>query len=145
MSIVIKVLNKEDGFYSVRIKPEIGHAYVREFSKAALDEYVDGARNYCNWKGYDFIYEDGEKESDKLFNRDSDGDETEYYIEVGCNYVDTKDASNMPDAVSFIMGQYNNGSHELDSLINVSVEDARLFAQAILNLCDRIEGPDYEQ
>jgi hypothetical protein len=56
MAMVITLVSVEDGLCKVEIKPEVGNAYHRDFSKAALEEYVESAKEYCSHKGYDFIY-----------------------------------------------------------------------------------------
>ena len=143
MAMVVRVLSKDDGFYSVRIKPEVGHAYLREFSKAALNEYVEGAKKYCDWKGYDFVFDDGTEEADRLYCRNEDGTEENDFIRVESNYEEEKDGCGKPDAVSFTVGQYVPGKEghpfDYDNMITVSTEEARLFAQAILNLCNKID------
>jgi uncharacterized protein YciU (UPF0263 family) len=56
MAMVITLENVKDGVCMVKVKPEVGHAFNREFSKKALQEYVNSAQDYCENKGYDFMY-----------------------------------------------------------------------------------------
>lgn len=59
------------------------------------------------------------------------------YLLVQSNYVFEREGKGKADAVNFIMGV--DGVNEVDSLINVSTSDARRFAQAILDICDKID------
>lgn len=56
MAMVITLESVEGGICKVKIKPEVGTAYDREFSRLALEEYVEQAQSYCKHKGYEFIY-----------------------------------------------------------------------------------------
>lgn len=65
-------------------------------------------------------------------------DQEEYhYLNVDHNYKLPVEGKGQKDAVSFFMGVYD--TKEIEMLINVPTEDARQFAQAILNICDEIE------
>lgn len=63
-----------------------------------------------------------------------------YYLDVESEYEDPADGKGQKNAVSFVMSHYNINGLEIDSVVNVSVEDARKFATAILKVCDEIEG-----
>lgn len=83
----------------------------------------------------------------RLYSTDSEGNEEKYYILVESNYNQGSDGKEQSDAVSLLVGQYvgdeqpeKKNPFEIDSVINVSTYEARLFAQAILDLCDEIEG-----
>lgn len=79
--------------------------------------------------------------NERLYSKDSNGKEERYYILVESNYNLDVNGKGQPDAVSFVAGQYvEDGKFEIDSVINVSTEEARLFAKAILLQCDAIEG-----
>lgn len=65
---------------------------------------------------------------------------TEFYLSVESNYFDNKDAKGQDDVILFEMGQYPDGKHEIDSIVIVSIADARQFAHDILELCDQIEA-----
>lgn len=60
-----------------------------------------------------------------------------YYLEVEANYKVPEEGKGQKDAVNFFTGQEHVNA--LDSLISVSTDDARKFAEAILSLCDRID------
>lgn len=144
MAMIVTLESIEDGFCKVRIKPEIGTAYYREFSKAALSEYVEDARNYCEYKGYEFIYNDKTESQERLYSKNSDGIEENDFILVECQYEEEQYAYGKPDAISFTVGQYVPGKKghpfDYDNMITVSTSEARLFAQAILKLCEEIDG-----
>lgn len=72
MAMIITLENVEGGICKVRIKPEVGHAFYREFSHSALGEYVESAQNYCEHKGYDFIYLDHSKNKFNLTEQQFD-------------------------------------------------------------------------
>lgn len=83
----------------------------------------------------------------RLYSKDENGKEENYYILVESNYNLDVDGKDQPDAISLLVGQYvgveqpdKKNPFEIDSIINVSTEEARRFAQAILDLCDYIEG-----
>lgn len=58
MAMIVTLKDVNGGFYKVEIKREIGtDKEVREFTKKALNEYLESARSYCKNKGYEFIYE----------------------------------------------------------------------------------------
>lgn len=59
------------------------------------------------------------------------------YLEVESNYKVPEEGKGQQDAVNFFMGQEHVNA--LDSLISVSTEDARKFAESIIALCDRID------
>lgn len=61
-----------------------------------------------------------------------------HYVAVESNYIEPHDGNGKPDAVSIFMGILD--SNEIDILITVPTEEARRFAQAILSVCDEIEG-----
>lgn len=61
-----------------------------------------------------------------------------FYLEVEENYKVPEEGQGQQDAVNFFMGQEHVNA--LDSLISVSVEDVRKFAEFIIALCDRIDG-----
>lgn len=146
MAIVVRVLNFEDGFYSVRIKPEVGHAYVREFSKAALEEYIEDTKRYCEWKSYEFIYKDETEAKERLYSKKENGKEEDDFILVESHYFEAKDGCGKHDAISFTVGKFVGTEQpekvhpfEYDNMITVSTKEARSFAQAILILCETIE------
>lgn len=58
MAMIVSVESVNDGLYTVKIKREIGTGReTREFTRKALEEYLDGAEEYCKMKGYEFIFE----------------------------------------------------------------------------------------
>lgn len=63
-----------------------------------------------------------------------------YYLEVESEYFEPRDGKGKNNAVSFVMGQHNENGHEIDSVVSVSVENAREFAKTILTVCDEIEA-----
>jgi hypothetical protein len=62
MIVTLKTITKE-GFFKVQIKPAVGEKYHREFTAAALYEYLQAADFYCESKGYSlhFIVPDAMK------------------------------------------------------------------------------------
>lgn len=147
MAMIVTLESIEDGFCKVRIKPEVGTAYYREFSKAGLDEYVVEVQNYCEYKGYEFVYQDKTAGKNRLYSKTSEGKEEKYYVLVESHYEEKSDGKDQEDAIVFEMGQYVGDEQpdkkwpfEIDSVVTVSTKEARLFAQAILKLCDEIES-----
>lgn len=67
------------------------------------------------------------------------GDKVMYYLDVEPEYKEPTDGKGEQDAVSFVMGQVNDSSNQIDSVVSVSVKNARKFAEAILKVCDKIE------
>ena len=67
------------------------------------------------------------------------GDKVMYYLDVEPEYKEPTDGIGEQDAVSFVIGQVNEEGHQIDSVVSVSVENARKFAEAILKVCDEIE------
>jgi hypothetical protein len=62
MAMIVTVKGKNEGFYKVEIKREVRTGIeTREFTKKALDEYLESARAYCENKGYEFIYKDDDQ------------------------------------------------------------------------------------
>ena len=147
MSIVVTLKSIEDGECMGDIKPVIGKTYQRVFSKLGLDEYLESTKNYCENKGYEFVYRNRIEESfeSRLYAKDSEGKEERYYISVESNYHELADAKDKSDSILFEMGQFVGDEQpekkfhfEIDSIVTVSTKEARLFAQAILKLCDEI-------
>jgi hypothetical protein len=145
--MVITLEKNEDGICKVKIIPEVGTAYYREFSKAALYEYLQSVQNYCEWNGYEFIFKDQTEAKERLYSKKENGEEENDFILVESQYDAAKDGYGKPDAVSFTIGQYVGNEQpekvhpfEYDNMITVSTEEARLFAQAILKLCDEIDN-----
>ncbi|MGG0718377.1 hypothetical protein ABE096_12405 [Robertmurraya massiliosenegalensis] len=62
-----------------------------------------------------------------------------YYLEVEPEYVVPEEGKGQDDAVSFVMFQDNENGHEIDAVVTISVEDARVFAAEILKVCVQIE------
>lgn len=56
MTTIVTLKSVNEGLYTVEIKREFGDKYNRKFTKAGLDEYVEGLKGYCRHKGYEFIY-----------------------------------------------------------------------------------------
>jgi hypothetical protein len=84
---------------------------------------------------------------ERLYSKNSDGKEENDYVLVESHYVEKLDGKNKPDAIMFEIGQYvgveqpdKKFPFEIDNIITVSTKDARLFAHAILKLCDEIES-----
>ncbi|WP_337017318.1 hypothetical protein [Oceanobacillus massiliensis] len=61
-----------------------------------------------------------------------------YYLNVESHYYEPTDGKGKDDAIIFEMGQHGKNGHELDAGITCSAEDARTFAKAILQKCDKI-------
>lgn len=83
----------------------------------------------------------------RLYSKDENGNEEKYYILVESNYEKESDGKDKPDAIALEIGQFVGDEQpdktwpfEIDSIITISTEEARLFAQAILKLCDEIES-----
>lgn len=62
----------------------------------------------------------------------------QHYLQVESNYIDPKEGKGQKDAVNFFMGVKDAG--EIEFLIAVSTEEARKFANAILQICNEIDG-----
>jgi hypothetical protein len=58
MTMIVTLENVKDEMCKVKIKPEIGSSYYKEFNKKSLQDYVEKAKSYCEIKGYEFIYKD---------------------------------------------------------------------------------------
>jgi len=59
--MIITLTDVNNGLYTVEIKREVGQgAYTREFTKEGLEEYLENAKQYCQHKGYEFIYRKNE-------------------------------------------------------------------------------------
>lgn len=57
MATIVTLKSVNAGFYTVEIKREIGSGKeTREFTKEALNEYLQSAKAYCDHKDYEFIY-----------------------------------------------------------------------------------------
>ena len=62
--------------------------------------------------------------------------EGKFYLMVESNYFTRSEGRGTGNAINFFMGQES----ETDSLISVSTDDARKFAQAIIDICDSIDS-----
>jgi len=59
MATTVTVESVNDGLYTVKIKREFDfNPDTREFTKVALNDYVNGLELYCKQKGYQFIFND---------------------------------------------------------------------------------------
>jgi len=59
MATSVTVVSAKEGLYTVKIKHEFeSNTVTREFTKESLNEYVEGLEQYCEQKGYQFIFED---------------------------------------------------------------------------------------
>lgn len=57
MATIVTLKGENEGLYTVEIKREFDSStQTREFTKEGLDEYLDGLKQYCDHKGYEFIY-----------------------------------------------------------------------------------------
>ena len=56
--MIVTLESVKNEMYKVKIKPEIGSAYYKEFNKKSLQDYVKEAKSYCENKGYEFIFKD---------------------------------------------------------------------------------------
>lgn len=57
MAMVVTLTGINNGLYTVKIKREVGPGTeTREFTEKALKEYLESAKQYCQHKGYEFIY-----------------------------------------------------------------------------------------
>lgn len=64
-----------------------------------------------------------------------------HYVEVDHNYTNPTEGKGQPDAVSLITGSiYSDNTKDIYHCINISPDEARRFAQAILNICDEIDA-----
>lgn len=137
MKIQLKSVN--EGIYTVEVYREFGTKDTRHFSEAGLEEYLELVAGYCEFKGYEFIYDDSILNQTPVDEISEDCDGIEFYLSVEPSYIEPTDGRDKNDAVLFQMGQYPDGKHEIDSVVSASVKHARAFAQAILTLCDEIE------
>ena len=64
--------------------------------------------------------------------------EEHHYVKVDHNFKVPAEGKGENDAVSFYMGVVD--AKAIDTPISVSTADARRFAQAVLNICDEIDG-----
>jgi len=59
MATIVTLKSVSDGFYTVEIKREFDSSSgTREFTKEGLYEYLEGLKQYCEHKGYEFIYQE---------------------------------------------------------------------------------------
>lgn len=59
MATSVIVVSANEGLYTVKIKHEFElNTITREFTKEGLNEYLEGLEQYCEQKGYQFIFED---------------------------------------------------------------------------------------
>jgi hypothetical protein len=65
---------------------------------------------------------------------------TLFYLKVEPHYKVPTDGKGKVDAVLFEMGQHGLNGHEIDAGITCHVQDAKAFAQSILQVCEEIEG-----
>lgn len=64
-----------------------------------------------------------------------------HYVEVDHNYTNPTEGTGQLDAVSLITGSiYSDNTKDIYHCINISTEEARKFAEAILKVCNEIEG-----
>lgn len=57
MATIVTLKSVNDGLHTVEIKREFDSStQTREFTKQGLNEYVEGLKQYCQQKGYEFIY-----------------------------------------------------------------------------------------
>ncbi|MEK5039011.1 hypothetical protein [Sporosarcina sp. FSL K6-3457] len=63
-----------------------------------------------------------------------------HYLSVESNYKDPSEGQAAQDAVLFEMGRLSIGKQEIDSVVIVSADDARSFANLILHTCDEIDN-----
>lgn len=71
MATIVTLKSVNEGLYTVEIKREFdSSSRIREFTKAGLDEYLEGLKQYCQHKGYEFIYREEitEEEAKKRFD-----------------------------------------------------------------------------
>lgn len=64
-----------------------------------------------------------------------------HYLSVESHYHELADATGQDDAILFEVGHMNEGDRgsTIDNVVTTNVEDARKFANWILELCDDIE------
>ena len=63
------------------------------------------------------------------------------YVEVDHNFANPPEGKGAKDAVSILAGTIHaNNEKDIYYCINVSTDEARRFAQAILNVCDEIDS-----
>jgi hypothetical protein len=58
MTMIVTLESVKDEMCKVKIKPEIGSSYYKEFNKKSLQDYIEEAKSYCGTKGYEFSYKD---------------------------------------------------------------------------------------
>lgn len=64
-----------------------------------------------------------------------------HYVEVDHNFVNPPEGKGANDAVSILAGTIQaDNEKDIYYCINVSTDDARRFALAILNVCDEIDN-----
>lgn len=59
MATIVTLKSENKGLYTVEIKREFDSStQTKEFTKEGLNDYVEGLKQYCEQKGYQFIFED---------------------------------------------------------------------------------------
>lgn len=52
--IIVNILGYDDGFVKFEVKRPFEFSTVRELTQQALSDYIDGLKDYCQHKGYEF-------------------------------------------------------------------------------------------
>jgi predicted RNA-binding protein with EMAP domain len=74
MATIVTLKSVKDGLHTVEIKREFySSPEVREFTKAALDEYLENVKKYCEYKRYEFIYREELTEKEAFARLDDIG------------------------------------------------------------------------